>query len=69
MSSTPTEILNVKLREEFRMTYSENDLWQMYLKEYEIIFNTDNYLGATKDEDFENFKEHIFETFKEERLE
>ena len=68
MVSSASEVLNEKLREEFKMSYSENELWQMYLKEYEVIFNTNDYLGAVKDEHFAEFIESVYEDFKEERL-
>jgi hypothetical protein len=69
MSSTANEILNEKLKEEFRQTYTEAELWQKYLEEYQIVWNTDNYAGSTKDEHFEEFVEYLFEEFKEMRLE
>ena len=67
MSSTPQEILNEKLKQEFDMTYSENDLLTEFCEEFGIILTPetiDNY----NEEDFEDFKESKFEEYKEMRL-
>lgn len=68
MVSYNKEILNEKLREEFEQTYSENDIYNKYCEEYDIIHYEPDNPPIIDEEDFKEFKDILFEEFKEERL-
>lgn len=68
MASNAQEILHERLMEEFEQTYTENDIFHKYCEEYEII-PTENMLAEDLGEHYDEFKEILFEEFKEMRLE
>ena len=66
MSSTPSEILDTHLREEFEQTFTENDILTRYCEENSLVSSPE---VSENLDDIEEFKEMMYEEYKEDRLE
>lgn len=58
MASTAQERLNEKLEQEFEQTYTEEDLFIIYQRDYKYIPDEERV-------SFEEFKETLFEEYKD----